>query len=70
MNIIVIYEGTDTCKECLGWKRIADGDEGGSWKHWAELPPPSNLAVQLGLVKPIECPRCQGTGVEPKTSSS
>ena len=66
MTAIVIYKGDDACQQCIGWKRIANDDEQLSWKHWAELSPPSNIAVQLGLVFPIECPRCKGTGIEPK----
>lgn len=65
MEIVTIYDGPDQCTRCLGWKRIDDGDDGGSWKYWAELVPPQNIAVQLGLVRPIECPHCMGTGIEP-----
>lgn len=65
MSAIVIYQGPDACQKCLGWKKIANDDEQSSWKHWAELPPPSNLAVQVGMVFPIDCPRCQGSGREP-----
>jgi len=68
MPIITIYEGEDVCQRCYGWKRVDDGDEGMSWKYWAELPAQSALAVQMGIVKPIECPHCKGTGVEPKES--
>lgn len=68
MTAIVIYYGPGPCQKCLGWKHIANDDEQSSWKHWAELPPPSNLAVQLGLVFPIDCPRCQGTGKEPSAA--
>ena len=59
---IVIYAGPDACPTCLGWKRIANDDAQSSWKYWAELPPPSNLSVQLGLVYPVACPTCLGTG--------
>lgn len=62
MDTVVIYDGPDACPKCLGWKRVASGDEGASWKYWAELPAPSNLSVVLGLVYPIECPVCHGTG--------
>lgn len=64
-EIVVIYQGDDACQQCLGWKRVSDGDKI-SWKYWAELSPPSNIAVLLGIVKPVECPRCHGTGIEPK----
>ncbi len=64
-NIIVIYEGENQCLQCLGWKRVDDGEKQ-SWKYWAELPAQSQVAVQLGLVNPFECPRCKGTGIEPE----
>lgn len=68
MGRIEIYTGPDTCRRCLGWKKIANDDEQSSWKHWAELPPPSNIAVTLGMVFPIDCPRCQGRGREPSAA--
>jgi NTP pyrophosphatase (non-canonical NTP hydrolase) len=64
VDLIVIYDGEDACQQCLGWKRV-DDSEGASWKHWAGLPGQSAIVVQMGLIKPIECPRCHGTGVEP-----
>lgn len=66
--MIQIYDGANACGRCLGWKRVDDGDEGISWKYWAELPVQSRIAVTLGLVRPIVCPRCNGTGVEPETA--
>jgi cell pole-organizing protein PopZ len=68
-DLIIIYSGPDACILCLGWKRVADSDDGESWKYWAELPAPSNIAVSLGLVSPVECPRCKGSGAEPIVSS-
>ncbi len=47
------------CKRCDGTGRIANTDEGEPWSDWASLPPGSDLAVQLGHVKPIPCPVCQ-----------
>jgi hypothetical protein len=66
MDIVVIYEGENKCQRCQGWKQIDDGDEGISWKYWAELPVQSAIAVTMGIVKPIVCPRCNGTGIELK----
>lgn len=62
METVIIYDGEDKCPRCLGWKRIANDEDGGSWKYWAELPAQSALAVQMGLVKPIICPACNGSG--------
>jgi len=69
METIVIYEGENACNQCLGWKRVDNG-EFGSWKYWAELPAQSAIAVQMGLVKPVQCPRCKGTGIEPQEEQS
>jgi DnaJ-class molecular chaperone len=67
MQIVTVYEGEDACQQCLGWKRVANSDNQESWKYWAELPSQSAIAIQMGLVKPVECPRCHGTGVEPSS---
>lgn len=67
---VVIVTGPGACAQCFGWKRVADSEDGESWKYWAELPPPSNLAVVAGLVRPVVCPRCGGTGVEPEGGQS
>lgn len=61
-NVTVIYDGPDACTKCLGWGHVANDDEGTPWKYWAELPPPSNLAVQMGIVAPVRCPVCAGSG--------
>ena len=64
-KIVTIYDGPDACTRCLGWKRIATSADGESWKEWAELPQHAATAVLMGLVRPIVCPRCDGTGQEP-----
>lgn len=66
MDIVTIYDGEGACQQCLGWKRVDDGKQQ-SWKYWAELPAQSAVAVRMGLVRPIECPRCHGTGREPES---
>ena len=53
---------TNPCPRCRGCGRIADSADGEPWSMWAELPPPENLAVVLGVVKPIPCPACGGSG--------
>ena len=64
-SLVIDHVGPDACTLCLGWKRVDDGADGISWKFWAELPAPQAIAVKMGLVKPIVCPRCGGTGIEP-----
>ena len=51
-----------SCTRCNGEGQIANDDEGAPWSMWATLPPGADLAVRMGLVKPIDCPDCKGTG--------
>ncbi len=37
-------------------------EEAEPWTAWAELPPGSDIAVRMGLVKPKPCPVCLGKG--------
>jgi hypothetical protein len=53
---------TRDCLRCLGDGRIANTDDGEAWKYWLELPLQSAVAVTMGLVRPIPCPECGGTG--------
>ncbi len=50
------------CPACNGCGKIANDDDGTPWMYWEELAPPSNLAVTMGIVKPITCTRCAGRG--------
>lgn len=54
------------CPRCEGCGQIADSEAGEPWLAWENLPTGSNVAVRLGLVKPIRCPACQGTGTARK----
>ncbi len=49
-----------TCDKCNGCGKIANSKDGEPWTEWANLPPGSDVAVKMGLVKPIECPQCYG----------
>lgn len=50
------------CEKCWGTGLLANDDDQSAWWQWAQLPPPSNLAVVIGLVKPVACHVCGGTG--------
>ena len=50
------------CGRCAGCGKIANDDDGTPWKYWMELPMQSAAAVMLGLVRPIPCPTCGGSG--------
>ncbi len=49
------------CERCGGCKQIASGEEGAPWSTWEALPPESKLAIELGVVYPIDCPDCVGS---------
>lgn len=56
-------EGKGRCPDCLGDGRVAGGtDDRDPWPVWASLPPGSDLAVRMGLVYPVTCSTCDGTG--------
>lgn len=50
------------CGRCDGCGRIASGEEGAPWTAWVQLPRQSKVAVLAGIVQPIPCPSCKGTG--------
>ena len=55
------------CGNCDGCGRIADSDAGEPWSEWMELPVGSSAAVIAGIVKPIKCAYCDGSGKRPVT---
>lgn len=55
-------EAAGLCGRCDGCGKIADGEEGAPWSVWESMPLKSSAAVLLGIVKPITCPDCGGTG--------
>ncbi len=46
------------CRRCDGCGLIDDGDDGVAWTEWTSLPPGADIAVKMGIVKPIPCPKC------------
>jgi hypothetical protein len=51
-----------TCPACMGCGKIANDDDRSPWTYWERLRPPANIAVQLGIVVPLRCEECGGTG--------
>lgn len=51
-----------SCPRCLGCGQLADSDDREPWTMWQDLPPGSDLAVRLGIVRPVPCGHCSGTG--------
>lgn len=52
----------DRCDRCDGCGKIASSKGGEPWTFWLNLPLKSAAAVWLGLVKPLTCPDCKGSG--------
>ena len=50
----------EKCQRCDDCGQIADSEDGAPWHVWANLPPGSDIAVRMGIVKPIPCPDCKG----------
>jgi hypothetical protein len=46
----------------MGCGKIANDDDRSPWTYWERLRPPANIAVQLGIVVPLRCEECGGTG--------
>lgn len=51
------------CVRCLGCGQVANSEDREPWSTWASLPAGSDLAVRTGLVKPVPCDDCGGSGV-------
>jgi RecJ-like exonuclease len=54
---------TKECTRCDGCGQIANSDDGEPWTAWTSLPAASAIAIRMGLVAPIPCPDCDGSGV-------
>jgi hypothetical protein len=61
---MAVMEKPNACPKCWGEGKVANSDQQEPWSTWAELPPGSDLAVRMGIVRPIPCPMCGGTGVQ------
>lgn len=53
------------CTKCGGCGRGANTDGQEPWTQFERLPPGSDFVVRIGLIKPMECPACKGTGGNP-----
>ena len=52
----------DKCMKCDGCGKVADTEDQEPWSMWLDLPIRSGSAVMMGLVRPMPCPACGGTG--------
>ena len=56
------FELTEPCAKCAGCGQVANTTDQEPWQRWLDLPVQSGAAVVMGLVKPMACPVCGGTG--------
>lgn len=58
---------TDTkpCPWCDGSGKRANTPGREPWTVWMNLPLKSAMAVTMGVVRPVECDMCEGSGVQP-----
>ena len=52
------------CNKCDGCGKVANTEDQEPWTFWLELPLGSAAAVIMGLVRPITCPKCNGSGIK------
>lgn len=57
------------CLKCDGCGRVGDTDDQEPWSMWESLPPGSDVAVKMGLVRPMPCPECAGTREQADTEA-
>lgn len=53
---------SDKCMACDGCGKVANTEDHEPWTMWTSMPLQSSAAVIMGLVKPMPCPTCSGTG--------
>lgn len=51
------------CERCAGCGRLADSEGREPWTVWTSLPLASAAAVIAGIVKPVPCDGCGGSGL-------
>lgn len=50
------------CPTCDGCGKVANTRRGEPWTEWTSLPLLSSAAVLSGIVRPVSCVRCGGSG--------
>lgn len=53
---------TSACTTCDGCGRVANDEDMTPWSLWEAMPAASKLAINMGLVRPVTCPDCAGSG--------
>lgn len=55
------------CPRCWGCGQLANTEAREPWSAWLSLPTASHLAMLSGIVAPISCDACAGTGSDRET---
>lgn len=50
------------CYRCDGCGQVANTKDMEPWSAWEALPKASKLAIRMGIVSPVPCPTCRGSG--------
>lgn len=53
---------TEKCPACEGEGRVANTEDKEPWSAWETMPATAKAAIHLGLVRPVDCIPCGGTG--------
>jgi hypothetical protein len=48
------------CPTCDGCGYVANDEDRTPWHLWEKLPPQAKMAIQMGLVRKLRCPACNG----------
>ena len=59
---VAVSQPVPNCTACDGCGQVADDEDRTPWTAWATLPRGADIAVRTGLVKPVRCEACAGTG--------
>ncbi|WP_415395180.1 hypothetical protein ACMTN4_07370 [Rhodococcus globerulus] len=62
IQVLVELGENRPCRRCDGCGRVANSEDAEPWTMWEALPPGSDLAVQMGVVRPVTCLDCNGSG--------
>ena len=50
------------CTKCEGCGQVANTECQEPWTAWESLPAAAQGAIRAGLVRPVVCPECGGSG--------
>lgn len=64
-HLVTIDPTKPECERCDGCGKIGSDATGAPWTFWQSLKPGEDIAVRMGLVRPLPCPVCEGTGRQP-----